>query len=329
MSCLISQRRVIAIGFLAACFMQQANNAAVSRVFVDACHNGAEARVEFQVVDDIGKPVPNAKVNVFFDMMDRSKGRRITGDTDTNGVFVAEAKTGGMLEIEVSREGYYRSADLISFIDMGHEHEVNNGKWQPWGMVREITLLPVKNPTARIAATPDWKWTKEINKRIGFDLVKYDFVKPFGAGENSDMEVMFEWDGAWRQREYNGIALNIRFPVKFAGWYYAGKTLGSEYIGIYQANTNGDYKANFTYSEWVSSRNKKGYAASYERHLFDDSKVLVVRSRCTLNDDGTLKTAHYFQLHGIKFSGDSKKGAALKFLSIYNPTPNDTNLEPK
>lgn len=325
--------RILRCGFvtlavLAVCFAQQAN-AAVSRAFENACHNGADARVEFNVVDDVGKAVPLARVNVFFDMMDRSKGRRIIGDTDTNGVFVAEARTGGVLEIEVSREGHYRSTDLISFIDMGHEHEVNGGKWQPWGMVKRITLLPVKNPVARIASSQDWRWTKETNKWIGFDLMKYDFVEPYGTGEFSDMEVMFDWDGAWRQKEYNGMSLKIRFPVKFAGGYYAEKTPASEYVGVYQANTNGDYKADFTYSERVSSRNKRGYAASYERHLFDPSKVLVVRSRCKLNEDGTLRTAHYFQLYGIKFSGDSKKGAALRFLTIYNPTPNDTNLEPK
>ena len=319
--------RFIASAVLAACLSQQAS--AVSREFENACHNGADARVVFRVVDDMGMPVHNARVNVFFDMIDRSKGRRIVGNTDTNGVFVAEAKTGGILEVEVTGDHHYRSKRKISFIAMGGEHEVSGGKWQPWGGKEDIVLLPIKNPTARRAPSSGWKNTHELNKWIGFDLMKYDFVEPHGIGKVSDMEVMFEWDGAWRQREYNGIALNIRFPVKFAGGYYAGKTLGSEYIGIYQANTNGDYKANFTYSEWVSSRNKKGYAASYERHLFDDSKVLVVRSRCTLNDDGTLKTAHYFQLHGIKFSGDSKKGAALKFLSIYNPTPNDTNLEPK
>ena len=297
--------------------------------FQEAYSKGAKAKVEFRVVDDAGCPVKGANVNVFFDMADRSKGRRVIAQTDTNGVCVVEEKTKGILEIEVSREGYYRSTDLISFIGMGHEHEVENGKWQPWGMVKQITLLPVKNPTARIADTPDWKWTKEINKWIGFDLMKYDFVEPYGSGKDSDMEVMFDWDGAWRQEEYKGMSLKIRFPVKFAGGYYAERTPGSEYIGIYHANVNAGYTTEFTYSERVSSRNKRGYAASYERHLFDLSKVLVVRSRCKLNKDGTLKTAHYFQLYGIKFSGDSKKGASLKLLSIYNPTPNDTNLEPK
>ena len=323
----VSKCHIAVIMILVACFMQPVN-AAVSRVFEDACHNGADARVEFHVVDDVGKPVPLAKVNVFFDMMDRSKGRRITGDTNTNGVFVAEAKTGGVLEIEVLREGYYRSTDLISFINMGHEHEVNDGKWQPWGMVRQITLLPVKNPVARIADTQDWKRTKELKKWIGFDLVKYDFVKPYGKGIVTDMEVMFDWDGVWVLKDYKGMSLRIRFPDKYAGGYYANKTPGSEYVGIYHADTNGDYKTELIYSERVTGRNKWGDIISYDRSSFDPSKVLVVRSRCKLNDDGTLKSANYFQLYYIQFAG-GKRGAALKFLSIYNPTPNDTNLEPK
>ena len=177
---------VVTLSVLAFCFAQQAN-AAVSRALENACHNGADARVEFLVVDDVGKAVTLARVNVFFDMMDRSKGRRIIGDTNTNGVFVAEARTCGVLEIEVSREGHYRSTDLISFIDMGQEHEVNDGKWQPWGMVKRITLLPVKKTVAQIAGIPDWKWTKELNKWVGFDLMKHDFVEPYGVGKVPDM----------------------------------------------------------------------------------------------------------------------------------------------
>jgi hypothetical protein len=318
---------IAAIAVLAACFAQQSNSA-VSRAFENACHNGADARIEFHIVNDVGRPVSLARVNVFFDMMDRSKGRRIIGDTDTNGVFVAEARTGGILEIEVSREGHYRSTDLISFINMGHEHEVKSGKWQPWGMVRQITLLPVKKPVAQIAGIPDWKWTKAINKWVGFDLMKYDFVEPYGGGSDSDMEIMFEWDGAWRQKYYNGMSLSLRFPQKFSGGYYADKTPGSEYGGIYHANTNGNYKADFTFSDKVATRDKRGNVTSWDRHFFDASKVLVVRSRCKFNVDGTLKAVNYFQLSDIQYACD-EHGAALKFLSIYNPTPNDTNLEPK
>lgn len=296
--------------------------------FQEAYRKGARAKVEFRIVDDGGRPVRDANVNVFFDMADRSRGRREIVPTGTNGVCIVEGKTKGVLEVEVSREGYYRSTDLISFIDMGHEHEVRNGKWQPWGTVRRITLLPVKNPAARIAETSGWKWTKEIKKWIGFDLVKYDFVRPFGTGEYSDMEVMFEWDGVWRQKYYNGMSLRLRFPQKFAGGYYADKTPGSEFYGIYHAQTNGHYRTEFSFSDKVAMRDNRGNVTSWDRHFFDPSKVLVIRSRCRYNEDGSLKSASYFQINDVQYACD-EQGAAVRFRSVYNPTPNDTNLEPR
>ena len=296
--------------------------------FQEAYSKGAKAKVEFRIVDDAGCPVKGARVNVFFDMADRSKGHRVIAQTDTNGVCEVEEKTKGVLEIEVSREGYYRSTDLISFINMGHEHEVKKGKWQPWGMAKQITLLPVRNPVARIAGTQDWKWTKEINKWIGFDLMKYDFVKPYGTGESSDIEVIFEWDGAWRQKDYSGMALRLRLPQKFAGGYYLDKIPGSEYCGVYHAKTNRNFKSEFSFSDKVATRDKRGRVTSWDRHFFDSTKVLVIRSRCKFYDDGSFKAANYFQLSDIQYAC-GEHGAALRFLSIYNPTPNDTNLEPK
>ena len=295
--------------------------------FQKACRDGADARVEFHIVDDMGLPVANARVNVFFDMIDRSKGKRVIGNTDTNGVFIAEAKTGGVLEIEVTGDGYYKTTDKMCFIEMKNEHDVQEGKWQPWGMRKNIVLLPIKNPSA-IRRPPSWKGCKELNKWIGFDLMISDFIKPYGKGEIADMEVMFEWDGLWRQKDYNGMTVKIRFLEKFSGGYYDNKVVGSEYTGVYHANLKKKYHQQFKYSEQVVSRNEKGFPLKYDRDLFDASKVLVVRSRCKLNDDGSLKSAHYFQLNYIDFSAD-EKGAALRFLSIFNPTPNDTNLEPK
>lgn len=127
----VSNRRLVAGMVLALCLSQGAG--AVSREFESACHNGAEARVEFHVVDDMGSPVHNARVDVFFDMADRSKGRRIVGNTDTNGVFVAEAKTGGILEVEVTGDHHYRSRRKISFVAMGNEHAVSGGEMAALG----------------------------------------------------------------------------------------------------------------------------------------------------------------------------------------------------
>ena len=62
---------------------------------------------------------------------------------------------------------------------------------------------------------------------------------------------------------------------------------------------------------------------------FDQSKVLVVRSRCVVDEQGNLISARYFELERFEFSCNQKKTASLAYDLIYNPTSNDTNLEPK
>ena len=62
---------------------------------------------------------------------------------------------------------------------------------------------------------------------------------------------------------------------------------------------------------------------------FDQSKVLVVRSRCVVDEKGNLVSARYFELEKFEFSCNRKKTVSLAYDLIYNPTPNDTNLEPK
>ena len=315
-----------AIAVLAACFTTQAN-AAVSRAFENACHNGADARVVFHVVDDIGKSVPNAKVDVFFDMMDRSKGRRIKGNTDTNGVFVAEARTGGVLEIEVFLEGYYLTKDEISFITMGQEHEVKNGKWQPWGMLKTIVLRPIRKPTAIKSISHDWRLTKVLNTWVAFDLEKYDFVEPIGRGIFRDMEIKFDWDGMFGTK-HNGMAVSLRFIDKFSGGYYACRFEQSSFTGVYSADPQKDYLQYFKYYR-RPIRDSKGRKIGGEGECFDQAKVLVVRSRCIVDTKGDLVSARYFQIENFDFACSREKEAAVSFNLTYNPTPNDTNLEPK
>ena len=302
-------------------------NASVSRAFVNACHNGADARVEFRIVDDVGKPVPNAKVNVFFDMADRSKGEQMTMTTDTNGVCVAEAKTKGVLEIDVSEKGYYRTKDKISLIAMGKEHEVKNGRWLPWGMKRDVVLRPISCPKAIRLASHDWIDTKVINQWIGFDLQKYDYIAPVGKGEVCDMEIKFDWDGNYGSK-HNGMGVSLRFPAKFSGGYYSEKKSWSDFTGVYSAQTNAIYEQAFHF-ERRPIRDAKGRKIGGVGEKFDQSKVLVVRSRCSVDAYGNLVSAQYAELFNLQFSCTPGKAASIKFNTIYNPTPNDTNLEPK
>ena len=318
---------VAMLGVVAATLASPALAMSTPSTFQEAYQKGAEARIGFKIIDDLGLPVSGATVNVFFDMVDRGMGRRIIGETDTNGVYVAEAKTMGVLEIKVSREGYYSSTDRISFIDMGREHEVKGGRWQPWGMQKEVVLRPVRMPKAIRVPCHDWLETKAVNQWIGFDLEGYDFVAPVGNGRVKDFDVRFDWDGMYGSK-YNGMAVTLRFNSDFAGGYSADKTTWSKFTGVYCAKTNAVYSREFRYERYPV-RDAQGRIVGGVGEKFDQSKVLVGRSRCVLDANGNLVSARYFQISGLQFSGTPEGRAGIRFTAIYNPTPNDPNLEPK
>ena len=294
--------------------------------FQEAYQKGADARIVFKVLDDGGNPVKGASVDVFFDMAARSKARRVVVRTDTNGICVAEAKTKGVLKIKVSCDGYYSSYDEICFIAMGHEHEVRRGRWQPWGMDKEMVLRPVKNPLAVKVPVERWRIASVTNQWIGFDLENYDFVKPHGKGVVADMEVKVDWDGL-RFPNSAGMDVFMRFTEKYAGGYYQDRVMGSDFKDAYFALTNAAYIKEFQFFEHPI-RDAHGIMVRFDKSIFDPAKVLVVRSRCVLDEQGRLKEARYSQIADFGFSC-ADTGWCIMLQTTYNPTPNDTNLEPK
>lgn len=55
----------------------------------------------------------------------------------------------------------------------------------------------------------------------------------------------------------------------------------------------------------------------------------MVRSLCIVDAHGNLVSAQYAELLNLQFSCTPDKSASIKFNTIYNPTPDDTNLEPR
>lgn len=99
---------------------------------IRAMSNGAKAKFVLRVNDDVGRPVSNASVCVFFDLLPTPYSAY--GKTDTNGICVVEGKTNGnKIRFQVGKDGYYGSRKEITYVEMGKEHDVKNGKWLPYG----------------------------------------------------------------------------------------------------------------------------------------------------------------------------------------------------
>ena len=290
--------------------------------YLEARRSGALARMKIHIVDDLGHNVPDAEVNVFMGMNFRPKGYYLKGVTNTNGIYVVEGKTcGDEVVVDVAKRGHYSSVNKLCFAEMGAEHDVKDGKWQPFDEVVEITLRRIVKPINLIAFDKLID-VAHTNVWIGFDMAKMDFVKPYGNGENVDFEIKAVWDGlpAW---ESKSCSAEIRFSRDGTGGCYAKNVSESVFPYIYGAQSDSSYAERLVR---VVDRNGDPHTTKIP---FVKNSALVTRTRCVIDDEGKIKAANYGCIRRFEI-GPSRRGVALLRLAyVFNPTPNDTNLEPK
>ena len=144
--------------------------------YLNAQRNGGELRMVLSATDDDGNAVSNASVKVLMGMNFREKAYYISGRTDGKGQFVVEGKTtGNEIEIEVTKDGYYRGRKRLCLIAMGNEFDVKDGRWQPWGMKAQIPMREVRNPVSLIKKKGGVS-VPRTDVWIGFDMKQGDWV---------------------------------------------------------------------------------------------------------------------------------------------------------
>lgn len=291
-----------------------------SSEYRDARLNGAETQVLLHVRDDQDAPVADADVLVRMGMTFAEKSYDIKGVTDANGDFAIEGiTTGNEIGISLVKTGYYDSHCQLCYADMRAPHDVKDGKWQPYPMERTVTLRKIRNPVAlcRCVKTLTLHAT---NQWVGVDMKIGDFVKPNGTGEVADFHVLAQWDGLIDLKSELCVA-DIKFADPLSGGYFVGKCLESEYPYAYFAVSNADYQSN------LYVQNRKG--EFYSTHKpFNKLAIFVTRSRCRVDENGVLKSANYGCVRRFDVTpGDWGNGVNVIIDAIFNPVPNDTNLE--
>ena len=291
------------------------------REFERAMINGAKVSIGIRVADDDGVPVDKAKVHVLLGMNFREKANFIDGFTSTNGEFQIEGKTtGDEVEISVSKDGYYRSEDSFCLITRPGANKVKDGRWQPWGEHREIRLRKIRNP---VLHGNQYKALRSpmTNVWIGVDLKVADWVRPFGCGERADFELRVRWDGLPPDRS-KLCCYDLRVCGSNDGFYLSKKILESEYKEAFVADVRQSYTQrmlDYTYHRMILASPPKEFWADQEA---------IFRVRTELDDGGNVISANYGSVRCCKVSpGTRGRGALIEFCSVFNPTPNDPNLE--
>ena len=263
--------------------------------YLAARRQGALARFQVHVVDELGCSVTNADVKVFLGMNFRPRGHWVAGKTNEAGLLAVN----------------------------GAEHEVSDGRWLPFDAILKMRLRPIAHPIPlREVGFGEGKPVPTTNIWIGVDMARNDFVFPYGNGTETDFKVLVEWDGH-PPIDCKHCALDIRFDSPDAGGYYEKKVMESSYPYAYEAQTNNSYAL-------TSVGVVEGGRFSSEEFLrFRDDSVIVTRTRCVRGDNGELKSAHYGYIRVVGISASWEGMPTIRLAGVFNPVPNDTNLEPK
>lgn len=167
------------------------------------------AKFSVIVVDDNGNPVGSAKVGVGFER--NFNARDSIGhqqESDSNGKATFSDSTSGYVTYGAKKEGYYNSYYSYTFT------KVNTFRWIPWNPELTVVLRKIKNPVPMYARRAKIK-IPVVGKDVGFDLIKYDWVTPYGKGIHSDF--IFNLSRNFTAWDEQDCELNIKVSNKYDG----------------------------------------------------------------------------------------------------------------
>ena len=289
--------------------------------YIDAISKGADTWIMLSVVDDGGAPVPDADVRATFAFHEGFRHENF--HTDGHGMVSVKGRTTGeSVVIVINKKGYYETKLEMSYLRLAENRPVEDDRWQPWGEKRTLRLrkmlssIPLNNQLFELRVPVVGKW-------IGFDLKKRDWISPLGSGEVSDIEINVDWDGL---PPFTSKKCKYDFRILGAhnGGYFNSKILESSCQEAFRPKEG----AAFDTKEfsWIY---RDGNLDNRNSSIWRTAE-LIMRNRTILDDKGNVKSANYASIRELSVSpGTRGRGALIEFRYVFNPTPNDTNLEAK
>lgn len=277
--------------------------------------HGAKAKVTFRVRDAMGRAVEGATISGGF-YNHGKKGYGFRGLTDSDGVLEQENISVLDLNYSVEKEGHYRSSGRHWFFKEGADC-VENGRWIPWNKTIEVVLKEKRKPIPMyVKGCLEKKIPKEV--KIGFDILKADFVRPHGTGEISDFTIFYTSNSQPPNTLTNRLVLSTS---QGSGIICKNKDLFSLFWSLYEAPNDG-------YSQKMVFDYARGPDEIYYNTKLKEEEYLILRSRVEKNGEGMITAANYAKFYCFAFDEErGNKEGYLRFMYYYNPTPNDRNLE--
>ena len=309
----------------------------------------ASERLYVNVTDDEGRPVTNAIVRVGYTVnnvvfADGNVRHEEAVSDECGNVVVRFDCTSSSFSWSARADGCYPSnfrdeqfkSELVQIPPIFykvilHEHEKRG----------EIVLYRKKNPQPMYAYTREMDIKSPIaNGRYGFDLQVFDWLPPHGKGKIADFyyvrgrpdETNMTVKAKWEKSSYflfkNGepgypklgeVVGRIEFDENCGA--YVGKQTGcSSFPSLYRADPSREYLRSFP----ITIRGNGGYTVWLEESdVLNGGEYMVIRSRVKCDENGKIVSANYSKILGtMRLVG----GVGVEE-TVFNPRPNDTNLE--
>jgi len=293
--------------------------------------NAQKASVTVHVTDEDGQAISNALVSAGFATMIKpgwgwGSGRpnTVKGYTDTNGMcsLIGDGN-GGEVGIAVMKAGYYGSGGFN--IIFTNTTGIVLKKWQPWNPTIEVVLKRIGQPVPMYARRVCCLKIPVIGEAVGFDLIRSDWVAPYGRGEICDF--LFTWVAKpertvttrYGEQRLFDLNLSVSFSNEGDGIIplppirrHEGSALRLDR----QVPLTG-YQSNVVKRIYNAENQPPQSNISGDQNYF-------FRVRTKRDGEGKVASALYGKIYG-DFQFDA--GWRITFTYYVNPTPNDRNVE--
>lgn len=279
--------------------------------------------LEVQVVDEQGQAIEGAQVGVGYPGRVSGQGVSFKKPTDEEGRASFSGSSFLKLRVKVEKEGYYASHQEVKTFERVDTENVYSDQ------AVTIILRDVRNPIPMYAYEFD-ATLGGVSEARGFDLVKNDWVAPWGDGVVTDL--IFKVTGYFEDYSDNDSTLSLFFANEADGIQSFTPHAQSELQSPYTAPLDG-------YRPQMSWRKRKqvtpdpsGQSLRKQVDVIDDtatSSDYLFRVRSVLNEEGEVVSALYGKVYGrFMFAGASKEGTFIRGFQVYlNPSVNNRNIE--
>jgi hypothetical protein len=277
-----------------------------------------EVNLEIKVIDEQGAAIAGARVEVEYPGRIPENGAVFRKLTDEDGYASFSGSSFLALRIKAEREGCYVSYQEVATAERVGKKNIYSDREV------ELVLRQIKNPVPMYAYRIDTQM-EDTTIPKGFDLIKNDWVAPWGRGETTDIEISIT--GFYHNKYNYDSTLHIEFPNKGDGIVAFEAIRESQFKSPYEAVEENYLSAKKWHKSRYPNPDDPMQHTIIETARYDAGYVIRIRTR--FDKCGGIVSAQYGKIYGdFSFGGATEEVSYLKSGFIYlNPKPNDRNLE--